>query len=478
MRNIVFIFVMFLSLEPAFGQTDTKTTMRVLQECLNLNAHSQQDVIKLYDQVGMIEHTIMNLQQRIKLSDLEIAEVKKSNNGFAVELSCSNDNKCISLVKNDTANTPITHTHFQFSDAALANTFAENLSSLVLLYKTNEPPLKKILYQNEQGKTPILSVKRAPEQAAAAPKTDQTKSNDSDTDDDAEAKKTAQAQTAPKMNAEEREEARIEKKEELQRKANERKEAREEQMTARKEARDEQLAAKKEARDEQTTKREKRKTKKEETASESEEDADEQNSKPKRRTARQSKQDEKDAEEPQADENSPGKSNSRKTKGSGNSLIEDIGDAGDGPEKNKATKDFCVQLLNILQSGKDSQFKSIEGKLTQAETKINDSKVKLKGARKNYLSWFKKERAFIAELKSGNDYESMLKEFESLQTQLDECLGSNWDMEDRSASEEYAKLKTEVKDVEFRHDSDEKMPAVRVIFIEDQDKFTLFMRIQ
>ncbi|MBK8330747.1 MAG: hypothetical protein IPL09_15135 [Bacteroidetes bacterium] len=66
-------------------------------------------------------------------------------------------------------------------------------------------------------------------------------------------------------------------------------------------------------------------------------------------------------------------------------------DANNGDAKTKSGNDFCSQLTNILQSGKENKFKAIEGKLTNADTKINDSKIKLKGARKNYLSWFKKK---------------------------------------------------------------------------------------
>lgn len=69
-----------------------------------------------------------------------------------------------------------------------------------------------------------------------------------------------------------------------------------------------------------------------------------------------------------------------------NKLIEDVNDGPADDAKSKGGSDFCNQLLSILQSGKENKFKNIEGKLTNAETKINDSKVKLKGARKNYLS--------------------------------------------------------------------------------------------
>ena len=51
-------------------------------------------------------------------------------------------------------------------------------------------------------------------------------------------------------------------------------------------------------------------------------------------------------------------------------------------------------------------------------------------------------------------------------------------MEDKSGSEEYAKLKTEVRDVEFKKENDETMPTIRIIFLEDNDKFSMVMRVK
>lgn len=43
--------------------------------------------------------------------------------------------------------------------------------------------------------------------------------------------------------------------------------------------------------------------------------------------------------------------------------------------------------------GKEQNFKDIEGTETNSERKINDSKLKIKGAKRNYLSWYKSKRA-------------------------------------------------------------------------------------
>lgn len=161
-----------------------------------------------------------------------------------------------------------------------------------------------------------------------------------------------------------------------------------------------------------------------------------------------------------------------------NSIIEDVDDTNDDGSKSKAGNSICTQLLQIVESGKETQFKSIEGAASSDDQKINESKIKLRGARKNYLSWYKKQRAFIAEIKTGSNYEQLYKEYENMLNTLDECLGAGWENEDKSNSEDYAKLKSEVKDMEFKKENTENTPTIRVIFVENNGKFTLFVRVQ
>lgn len=451
MKKCMLIPVIVLIHSLVYAQTDLKSTMALLQECLNLNNNNKQENIKLYEQTGVIEYFQGNIQQRIKLSDLEKVHVNANNAGFSVDIKCGQDISCINFVKNDTSNTSFAGTAVQFSDMTLANTFAENLSTLIVHYKANEAPLEKKLYKNAEGKTPLLGTKKIADNKAPA-KQNPVKNNP-ETDDEEEAggnaatdKKTA----AARPTRAERDEAREEKKEEMLRK--------------KEEAQEEKEATKKQSR---------KSTKKE---AETDEETDNETEKATPRAKRKASRDKEENEEEISDGKATTSGKTNKT--NRNRLIEDVSDDAASDAKSKAGNDFCNQLMAILQSGKENKFKAIEGKVTNAETKINESKIKLKGARKNYLSWYKKERAFISELKSGNDYETVFKEFESIQTTLDECLGGGWDMEDKSGSDEYAKLKTEVKDVEFKKENDETMPTIRVIFLEDNDKFTMFMRVR
>ncbi len=453
MKKCMLILVAVLIHSLAYTQADLKSTIALLQECLNLNNNNKQENIKLYEQTGVIEYFQGNIQQRIKLSDLEKVHVNANNAGFSVDIKCAQDISCINFIKNDTSNASFLGTAVQFSDMALANTFAENLSTLIIHYKTNEAPLEKKLYKNAEGKTPLLGTKKIAENKPAVKQPPVKNTPEADDEDEAGENAATDKKTAARPTRAERDEAREEKKEEMLRKKEEAKEAREERETSKKQSR---KSTKKEA--------------------EADEDADNETEKATPRAKRRASKEKEEAEEEIQDEKaSPAKT----SKAGRNRLIEDVGDdAATGDGKAKSGNDFCGQLTAILQSGKENKFKAIEGKVTNAETKINESKIKLKGARKNYLSWYKKERAFISELKSGNDYETVFKEFESIQTTLDECLGGGWDMEDKSNSDEYAKLKTEVKDVEFKKENDETMPTIRVIFLEDNDKFTMFMRVK
>ncbi len=143
------------------------------------------------------------------------------------------------------------------------------------------------------------------------------------------------------------------------------------------------------------------------------------------------------------------------------------------------TEPVCKQLIAIIKAGKDSKFKDIEGKETNPTTKINESKLKLKGAKRSYLSWYKKERAFIAEYKTFTDHELILIEFEKLQTELEDCLEGGWEDTDHSNDEIYANVSEDVKDVEYKYTSDPLRPSLRIMINTDQNKkYTLFVRIQ
>ena len=145
----------------------------------------------------------------------------------------------------------------------------------------------------------------------------------------------------------------------------------------------------------------------------------------------------------------------------------------------KASKDLCSQINQLLKIAQDKNFKTIEGNETNATKKINDSKFKLKGARKNYLNWYNNERAFIAELKTSSDYEDLMIDYDNIQAEIEACLGANWDSDDRSGEKEYDNFNGDVRHTEYT-DMDKKMKArLHIILLSDEDnKSTLFIRIQ
>lgn len=139
---------------------------------------------------------------------------------------------------------------------------------------------------------------------------------------------------------------------------------------------------------------------------------------------------------------------------------------------------ICKHLFSIIKSGKEQNFKDIEGAETNSERKINESKLKMKGAKRNYLSWYKNNRAFLAEFKTSTEFELIAEEFGLLQTQLEDCLDGNWEDTDHSNDELYANSKEEVKDVEYINQVDKSLPHLRILIHTENGKHTLFIRIQ
>lgn len=137
----------------------------------------------------------------------------------------------------------------------------------------------------------------------------------------------------------------------------------------------------------------------------------------------------------------------------------------------------CKKITQLLAAAQGS-FKRIEGKETNPGKKINESTLKMKGAKKNYLSWFQQKRVFIAEYKYNNYFDVLSDAFDNLQSTLDECLGADWDSEDMSGNEEYSNLEGDVKDIEYSNSNDSSMPKIRLLLLPDGKRYVLFMRVQ
>lgn len=139
---------------------------------------------------------------------------------------------------------------------------------------------------------------------------------------------------------------------------------------------------------------------------------------------------------------------------------------------------FCKQIKKLIQSGGAARFKDIEGKVMNAQTGTNESTLKLKGARRSYLSQFEGRRCFIAEMKSYPDNELATEALFDLQGQLEDCLGDDWDNEDKSDDPIYDKVDFDVKDVELSNSTNPSMPTVRIALAPEGNKFILFLRIR
>jgi hypothetical protein len=139
---------------------------------------------------------------------------------------------------------------------------------------------------------------------------------------------------------------------------------------------------------------------------------------------------------------------------------------------------FCKQIKKLIQSGGAARFKDIEGKVMNAQTGTNESALKLKGARRSYLSQFEGRRCFIAEMKSYPDNELATEALYDLQSQLEDCLGEDWDNEDKSDDPIYDKADFDVKDVELSNANNPAMPTVRIALAPEGTKFMLFIRIR
>ncbi len=139
---------------------------------------------------------------------------------------------------------------------------------------------------------------------------------------------------------------------------------------------------------------------------------------------------------------------------------------------------LCKQLELLLQSGCTLQFSDITGKETNPDLHINESKLKLKGARKNYISWYKNRRAFIAEFKTGTDRELVNEEFGKIQTTLEDCLSGNWEDTDHSDDPIYKNSNEEIKDVEYINVSKPNDPHFRLLIHSEENRHTIFLRVQ
>ena len=369
--TLIFIFLSFVSFQFLNAQNNSAE----LVKNINATIEGSYNPFNFYEKPGNLEQTQDGIMQRFKLADIGSIKLTKNTEGYSVDITCKEQNGCITLIKNNTQVTQMSVSSFFFGNEMNGNAFASNFTKLVSNYnksvdKPNEIPTKKgeIMATQEPIKNEVKEIKTAPlvEQKA---------------DEIIHSPKTISKKEIAKVDVEEDD---VEK---------------------------------------------------------------ETGAKPNVKTKISQKKTEQE----------------------------------DGEEKvvSKAAKDICSQINQLLKIANDKNFKSIEGNETNATKKINDSKFKLKGAKKNYLNWYNNERAFIAEIKTSLSYDDLMIDYDNLQAEIEACLGSNWDSDDRSGEKEYDNFNGEVRDTEYT-DIDKKLKSrLRIILLSDEDnKSTLFLRIQ
>lgn len=426
MKKMIFLALIILKSSYSFCQEDSKSLIAKMNHCIKSFSADQANALNFYTVSGMLEQKQASLIQRISIAEIVKLQVEVSKIGYSVTLSCSGNNTCISLVKSDMSTSTMGSTAFFFSTPAAANSFATTCQQLIQKTRRTDVAGELILFKDANGQTPLLSSESFSNNVGNTQSSSVTPSTSTQSKPNENKEKTI------KEIQEEEQEEPLEK---------------------------EKLK----------TKESKSKNKNEETES-SEEDtpskkSTNKSSKSKRVTKKEENEDSEPVEEPQ----SKSRKEKRNERQESNNI--EIGDEQTGK------KDLCDQLLVIVKSGLENKFKDIEGKETNTEKKINESKIKIKGARKTYLSWFNSKRALIAELKLVDDNDFAIEEFQNLQNQLDECL-AGWDDEDHSMSPIYESINYEVKDVEYSNPQNPSSPTIRIAIASEGKKFILFLRIQ
>ncbi|MBK7762257.1 MAG: hypothetical protein IPI46_02660 [Bacteroidetes bacterium] len=365
------LIIICLIVLPHVGFSQFQFHVNEMNKAINFYSADQAKPMTFFQPTGSLEQPINEFTLlKIRLALLGEISVATSSLGFNVNISCTENEECFSLLKHDSVSTPIPSNTFFFTNAKAANSFASNLAELALKFDAKLTHGKATLLDDGTKTDAINPVVKA------KPKTEEI--------------------------PEETEEPQ---KVELSKSTESRK----------------PVQSKK-------------------------------------------KVEEKENDEDEVEKETPVKKSKV--------VAEEANQ--DAPPQEL----ICKHLFAVIKSGKEQNFKDIEGTETNSERKINDSKLKIKGAKRNYLSWYKSKRAFLAEFKTSTEFELIAEEFGLLQTQLEDCLDGNWEDTDHSSDEIYANSTNEVKDVEYIHQSDKSLPHLRILIHTENGKHTLFIRIQ
>ena len=431
MRKWFLLVLVIIGTWSAKAQESAATHVLAMNKLITGFAGDKSGPLVLYQQTGTIEQNQNNYISRIKLADIGNITVMPFQGGFSVNIYCQDSGQCVNLIRPNGNNSTVTLAVYIFTIDGAANAFAEQTHQLAKIFVGDTHPLLLKLFVSPEGKTNILRPKE--KVIASEPATIQQEGEDNEAPPATQpiaAKPPVKAAPPVKNTQEDMDEdgdlpksnpAPNQKKVDKQQ---DQEDANVEPKPAKKNTK----ATKKEARDEEVT----------------DSNDEPKESKPARKSKTATAQDSEEKEEP---------------------VIE-------------KSNDICEQIMQVIQSGKTKRFADLEGKVLNEQNKTNESRLKLKGAKRNYLSNYKNKRAFMAEYKVLTDNELIMIEFDKLQTQLEDCLDGNWDNEDRSGDDEYADLQGDVRDVEYKNTNDPTAPSMRIIMLSDGKKYVLFVRFQ
>lgn len=408
-----------------FGQSNLKQYTIIMNKLLGDFTPSQVANINLIESSGLVTQVSSTLEQRYNLNEMSQIDVISKDKGFLVNLLCSDSGKCVSLVRDNGKTVNLTTSSYYFTLDAAANTFAESALQLIQHYR-GENNCQLNLFTNAAGKTNRLKID--PKKIAENKKTNNEDKQDGDDAVDLTKQKHLAIDADEGSNEQEHEgrdmsTSRFD--EEIEKVKQERK--------AKMPAKEKEETSDINIDDDEDKKVSKRKNK-----------GDEASDIPKPASERKEKEDEHITE---------------------------------GDEFESNNKVFCNQVLKIIEA-QNTQFKTIEGKVTNAEKKINESTLKLKGAKRNYLSFAKNKRTFIAEYRVSSELDLMNIEYDKLQTQLENCLPGNWDDIDHAEDDEYANIQEQVRDFEYKSQNPNIAVSFRIIMFFDGKKYILFMRAE
>ncbi|MBP6455885.1 MAG: hypothetical protein KA275_04060 [Chitinophagaceae bacterium] len=145
-------------------------------------------------------------------------------------------------------------------------------------------------------------------------------------------------------------------------------------------------------------------------------------------------------------------------------------------EKNEL-EGVCKGIVAVLESGMSSNFSSIKGEKSNEGTTTFSSKIRLKNAKKNYISTFKNAPCFMAEMKNSRSTDELGEQFLEIKDALLECLPTTWEEIDHSDDPIYDKGTDDVYHTEFVDEENSAVPSITLQITPDGNKKIFFIRI-